>query len=47
MRDAWHNNEEEMYAIPYNLSEAEIENLKVVARKGTLSCPYCKAALYM
>ncbi|WP_336637851.1 competence protein CoiA family protein [Lysinibacillus fusiformis] len=47
MRDAWHNNNGEMYAIPYNLSAAEIENLQIVARKGTFSCPYCKAALYI
>ncbi|MEG0451405.1 MAG: competence protein CoiA family protein, partial [Lysinibacillus sp.] len=47
MRDAWHNNEEKLYAIPYKLSAAEIENLKEVARKGTFSCSYCKAAIYI
>lgn len=45
MREAWHKNDEKIYLIPQNLSEREVENHKQIAKKGTFTCPYCKAKL--
>lgn len=47
MREAWHTNDEKIYVISQNLSEAEVENHKQIAKKGTFICPYCKAQLYV
>ncbi|WP_075619817.1 competence protein CoiA family protein [Paenisporosarcina indica] len=47
MRESWHTNDEKIYVIPQNLSEAEVENHKQIAKKGTFTCPYCKAQLYV
>lgn len=45
MREALHVNNQQIYFIPQNLSEAEIHNHKQNANKGTFICPYCQAKL--
>ena len=45
MREALHVNNQQLYFIPQDLSDMEIENHKQNANKGTFICPYCEAKL--
>lgn len=45
MREALHINNQQIYFIPQNLSDSEIDNHKQNANKGTFICPYCQAKL--
>lgn len=45
MREALHVNNQQLYFIPQDLSDIEIENHKQNANKGTFICPYCDAKL--
>lgn len=45
MREALHVNNQQLYFIPQDLSDIEIENHKQNANKGTFNCPYCEAKL--
>lgn len=45
MREAMHTNNKQLYIIPKNLTDKEVENHKQNAKKGTFICPYCKAKL--
>ncbi|MER1985731.1 MAG: competence protein CoiA family protein [Solibacillus sp.] len=47
MREAIHVNDQKKYNIPQNLPDEEIQNLKLIANKGTFKCPYCNAKLYV
>lgn len=45
MREALHVNNQQLYFIPQDLTDTEIDNHKQNANKGTFICPYCKANL--
>lgn len=45
MREALHVNNQQLYIIPQDLTDSEIENHKQNANKGTFICPYCEAKL--
>ncbi|WP_431027793.1 competence protein CoiA family protein [Lysinibacillus sp. LZ02] len=47
MREAIHVNNQIRYIIPQDLSEAEIQNHKLIANKGTFNYPYCDAKLFV
>lgn len=45
MREAFHVNNQQLYIIPQNLSNKEIQNHKGLANKGSFKCPYCAKKL--
>jgi len=40
LREAIHVNNQQLYIIPQDLTDSEIENHKQNANKGTFICPY-------
>ncbi|KXH81856.1 competence protein CoiA family protein [Sporosarcina sp. HYO08] len=47
MREALHVNDQQLYIIPQDLTETEVENHRQIAKKGTFICPYCEAKLHV